>query len=62
MPVYEYECSTEDCEGGEAFSIEHSIKDDARKECPFCGHETLKRLISQTNFVWKCSVPTPKSY
>ena len=49
MPKYEYKCPK--C--GE-FEIEHSIKEEARTECPECG-ETIQRLISICSFELKGS-------
>lgn len=63
MPKYSYECSVEDCEGKTEFVIEHSIKDDAHKFCPFCGKESLKRLIAGgTSFSLKGSCWYRDSY
>ena len=41
MPTYDYECDA--C--GHAFELFHSIKDPARKKCPCCGRNKLRRLI-----------------
>lgn len=41
MPTYEYKC--ENC--GHKFETLQSIKAAPLKECPVCGHDTLKRLI-----------------
>ncbi len=45
MPTYDYECSR--C--GQSFEIFHSMKEDARTDCPdeaCAGKGTLRRLIS----------------
>lgn len=42
MPTYAYECQA--CE--EAFEIEHSMSEPARKTCPSCKKRKLVRLIS----------------
>lgn len=47
--IYEYECQA--C--GEAHEIEHSIKDEPKKDCPSCGESKLKRLISLGGFKLK---------
>ena len=54
MAVYEYEHTGKACEIGKSFEVEHSIKDDALKNCPKCGGK-IKRLISRT------FVNTPKT-
>jgi putative FmdB family regulatory protein len=41
MPTYDYVC--EGCD--HAFELFQSIKDDAKKKCPECGKQKLRRLI-----------------
>jgi len=41
MPTYDYVC--EGCE--HAFELFQSIKEDAKKKCPECGKQKLRRLI-----------------
>lgn len=41
MPTYDYVC--EACE--HAFELFQSMKDDAKKKCPECGKQKLRRLI-----------------
>ncbi len=41
MPTYDYVCDA--C--GEEFEIFHSISEPARKKCPSCGRQKLRRLI-----------------
>ena len=41
MPTYDYVC--EACE--HAFELFQSIKEDAKKKCPECGKQKLRRLI-----------------
>lgn len=54
MPRYDYQCDTKNCEGEETFVIEHSIKEPAKEQCPFCGKNSLTRLISgSTSFKLK---------
>lgn len=61
MPRYEYKCLT--C--GKELEIEHSIKEDARKQ-HLHGENCdgpLKRLIAgNVSFVWKNGAPTSKTY
>lgn len=42
MPTYEYEC--QDC--GHKFELRQKMSDKHVKECPKCGKEKAKRLIS----------------
>jgi putative FmdB family regulatory protein len=52
MPTYEYECQK--C--GETVEIFHSISEPARKKCPSCGKNELKRLIGAgAGFIFKGS-------
>jgi putative FmdB family regulatory protein len=41
MPTYDYVC--EACE--HAFELFQSIKDEAKRKCPECGKQKLRRLI-----------------
>ena len=41
MPTYDYVC--EACD--HAFELFQSIKDDAKRKCPECGKQKLRRLI-----------------
>jgi putative FmdB family regulatory protein len=41
MPTYDYVCDA--CE--HAFELFQSIKDDAKRKCPECGKQKLRRLI-----------------
>lgn len=41
MPTYDYECGG--C--GETFEIFHSMTAPAKRKCPGCGKQKLKRLI-----------------
>ena len=41
MPTYDYVC--EGCD--HAFELFQSIKEDAKKKCPECGKQKLRRLI-----------------
>lgn len=41
MPTYDYVC--EACE--HAFELFQSMKEDAKKKCPECGKQKLRRLI-----------------
>lgn len=49
MPIYEYRCP--DC--GHEFESMRRISDDPLKECPECGKQEVKKLISRTSFVLK---------
>lgn len=50
MPTYEYGCS--DC--GTEWEQQQKISDAAIKDCPVCGKQTAKRLISRgTGFALK---------
>jgi len=49
MPTYDYYCK--ECK--KLFEIFHSIKDEAKTICPDCEKESLKRLISKSNFILK---------
>ncbi|WP_218813456.1 FmdB family zinc ribbon protein [Rickettsiella endosymbiont of Dermanyssus gallinae] len=46
MPIYEYQCTA--C--GHHFDTIQSFKDEALTNCPVCGEETLKKLISAPAF------------
>ncbi len=41
MPTYDYVCDA--CQ--HAFELFQSIKDDAKRKCPECGKQKLRRLI-----------------
>jgi putative FmdB family regulatory protein len=41
MPTYDYVCDA--CR--HEFEIFHSIKDEAKRKCPDCGKQKLRRLI-----------------
>ena len=47
--IYEYKCKA--C--GAEHTIEHSITEQPKKQCPECGKMQLKRLISQNSFCLK---------
>lgn len=47
--TYTYECTT--CKN--EFEIEQSIKATPMTTCPSCSNDTLKRLITNGNFVLK---------
>lgn len=50
--VYDYVCSN--C--GFKFEAEHSIKDTPKINCPDCGEDAVRRMISDnTNFILKGS-------
>lgn len=56
MPRYDYKHCHESCEAGEIIEIVHSIHDDAKTECPYCGRK-IERLISAVNI----NTPTSNS-
>lgn len=49
MPIYEYRCP--DC--GHQFDKLQKISDDPVTECPSCGQNQVKKLISRTSFSLK---------
>lgn len=49
MPIYEYRCP--DC--GHEFDKLQKISDDPVTECPACGKDQVKKLISRTSFSLK---------
>ncbi len=52
MPIYSYKCSS--C--GKAFDIEQSFKDEAIKDCPYCGNKgSVKKVYSDFAVVYKGS-------
>ncbi len=51
MPTYEYAC--DNC--GHTFEAEQRIVADPLKVCPACNQESLRRLITQGNFILKGS-------
>jgi len=51
MPIYEYQCTNEECLH-EFDEIKSITKCDEPEPCPKCGSET-KKLVSQTDFVLK---------
>jgi len=51
MPIYEYKCTNEVCEM--MVEVMQKINDEPLKFCPHCSQETLKKIISQSNFVLK---------
>lgn len=51
MPTYEYQCGA--C--GHLFNKFQRITDDPVKECPSCGKEEVKRLVSAAAFHLKGS-------
>jgi putative FmdB family regulatory protein len=44
MPTYDHICENKEC--NHEWEDSYSIKVDPPKNCPKCGHETAKRLIS----------------
>lgn len=44
MPTYEYHCSNQQCEC-DTFQTHQSIKEEPLKTCPFCGEESIERVI-----------------
>ena len=51
MPTYVYAC--EQC--GHEFEREQRITEDPIRNCPACGKESAKRMITQGNFILKGS-------
>ncbi len=51
MPTYEYAC--DNC--GHTFEAEQRIVADPLKVCPACNQASLRRLITQGNFILKGS-------
>jgi len=51
MPIYEYECN--DC--GHKLEAIQKISDDPLKDCPECGHASLRKLVSAAGFRLKGS-------
>lgn len=49
MITYTYECKKCNL----IVEYEQSIKDDPKTTCPLCNKETLKRLITNGNFILK---------
>ncbi len=49
MPIYEYECGS--C--GHRFEAIQKMSDAVLKDCPACGNDTLKKLISAAGFQLK---------
>lgn len=50
MPIYTYECTTENCKN--IFDVDQSIKDEPLKICEKCGGD-LQKIISGTSFILK---------
>lgn len=46
MPIYEYECS----ECGHSLEAIQKMSDSPLSECPKCGHNALKKLVSAPSF------------
>jgi len=46
MPIYEYECG----ECGSYMEALQKMSDDPLKQCPKCGKDALKKLISAAGF------------
>ena len=46
MPIYEYQCAA--C--GHAFETLQKVSDSPLTQCPSCGEDALKKLISATAF------------
>lgn len=51
MPIYEYECN--DC--GHKLEAIQKLSDDLLKDCPDCGQESLRKLVSAVGFRLKGS-------
>ena len=49
MPLYEYGCK--DC--GHRFDVQQKLADAPLVKCPECSHDTLEKIISAANFVFK---------
>lgn len=49
MPIYEYKCA--DC--GHGLEAIQKVSDEPLKDCPACGRQSLKRLISAAGFQLK---------
>ena len=54
MPVYEFQCSNDDCECNVHIEKEISITKAAELECPFCG-ENMSKVYSSVGVVFKGS-------
>lgn len=44
VPTYEYKCTRQEC--GHEWEIDQPITEDPIKDCPECGKETARRLVS----------------
>lgn len=49
MPTYTYRCT--ECEY--LFDIIQGIREDALEECPECTKNTLQKVLSAANFIFK---------
>ena len=49
MPIYEYQCSS--CHA--SFEVLQKISEGPPKQCPYCGHDEVKKLISKVGFQLK---------
>ena len=62
MPIYEYQCAN--C--GQKKEVIQKISDEPLQRCEACGQDSLKKLISATNFQlkgggWYKASPAEKS-
>lgn len=51
MPTYEYVCENEAC--GNKIEVMQKLSDEPLKFCPHCSKESLKKIISLSNFILK---------
>jgi putative FmdB family regulatory protein len=49
VPTYEMECKEPDCL--HQWEVEQRVIEEPIKQCPKCGRESARRLISKTSFV-----------
>jgi putative FmdB family regulatory protein len=55
MPIYEYQCDSEEDGCGYQFEVIQGLNDEPKKECPKCGKLKLKKLFGVPGLVFKGS-------
>jgi putative FmdB family regulatory protein len=54
MPIYEFECTNEDCEANLRYEKEFSINEPHDPKCQFC-HSSMQKIYSVPNIQFKGS-------
>lgn len=54
MPTYTYKCTNNECWAfDEYFEVVQKITDEPLKHCPECQHESLQKVLGNTQVIFK---------